>query len=152
MYVDASALIAILHQEPDWPRFKEAIEQAREELLVSSLTIFEAATGLARARLGRSPRKNTTDELRLAEAAVRSLIESLDIREIELSREVGRLALETAAKYGKAVGHPAGLNFGDCFAYACASFHRTSLLFKGDDFSKTDIANGARPASGEDAS
>ena len=140
MYIDASALIAILHQEPDWPRFKEAIEREPDELLVSSLTIFEAATGLARARLGGAQRKNTAFELERAHAAVRELIESLDIREISITSEIGRLAIETAAKYGKAVGHPAELNFGDCFAYACAGFHRTSLLFKGDDFSKTDIA------------
>ncbi len=140
MYVDASALIAILHQEFDWPRYKEAIEKAQEGLLVSSLTIFEAATGLAKARLGRASRKNTPEELRLAEAAVRALIEALEIQEIELTRPIGRLALEVAGRYGKAVGHPAGLNFGDCFAYACASFHATSLLFKGEDFSKTDIA------------
>jgi ribonuclease VapC len=140
MYLDASALIAILHQESDWPRYKQAIEEAQDGLLVSPLTIFEAATGLARARLGKTSRKNTLDELKLAEAAVRALIEALDIQEIELTPPIGRLALEAAAKYGKAVGHPADLNFGDCFAYACASFHATPLLFKGEDFSKTDIA------------
>jgi ribonuclease VapC len=138
MYADASALIAILNQEADWLRFGEAIEQ--DGLLVSSLTIFEAAAGLARARLGKAARKNTPEELKLAEAAVRSLFEALDIQEIEVTRPIGRLALEAAAKYGKVVGHPAGLNFGDCFAYACATFHATSLLFKGEDFSKTDIA------------
>ncbi|HXY59810.1 MAG TPA: type II toxin-antitoxin system VapC family toxin [Methylocystis sp.] len=139
-YIDASAIIAILNQEPDWRRFKQAIEEEPEELLVSSLAIFEAAAGLAKARLGGAKRKNTPFELERAHAAVRAFTESLDVREIAITSEIGRLAIEAAAKYGKAVGHPAALNFGDCFAYACARFHHTSLLFKGDDFSKTDIA------------
>ena len=49
------------------------------------------------------------------------------------------LGLEAYAHYGKG-RHPAKLNMGDCFAYACAKSHKAKLLFKGDDFTKTDIA------------
>lgn len=139
MYIDASVIIAILNREPDWETFKKAIEAETGELQISSLSIFEATFGLAKARIGRAPHKNTPAELELANSAVRKFIEALDIREIEVANGIGRLAMEAAAKYGKAVGHPADLNFGDCFAYACARFHGASLLFKGEDFSKTDI-------------
>jgi len=66
MYIDASVIIAILNQESDWRKFKHSIDGAKEELLVSSLTIFEAATGLARARIGKTARKNTPAELERA--------------------------------------------------------------------------------------
>lgn len=53
---------------------------------------------------------------------------------------LGAGALEAARTYGKALGHEADLNFGDCFAYACAKGYWTALLYKGDDFAKTDLA------------
>ena len=53
--------------------------------------------------------------------------------------DVGRRALDAAAHFGRAVGHPANLNFGDCFVYDCAKAYRVPLLFKGEDFSQTDI-------------
>jgi len=56
-----------------------------------------------------------------------------------ITAEIGRKAIEAAKRYSKAVGHPAALNFGDCFAYACARAYRVPLFFKGQDFSRTDI-------------
>ena len=53
---------------------------------------------------------------------------------------IGDKALAVAACYGKFVGHEADLNFGDCFAYACAKAFNSPLLYKGDDFAKTDMA------------
>ena len=60
--------------------------------------------------------------------------------EIMISGDIGDRAIEASMKYGKAVGHSADLNFGDCFAYACAKAHRLPLLYKGNDFSQTDLA------------
>ena len=57
-----------------------------------------------------------------------------------LTRSIGDAAFRAAMKYGKSVGHPADLNFGDCFAYACAKAYRLGLIYKGDDFAKTDLA------------
>ena len=57
-----------------------------------------------------------------------------------VSPEVGRFALDASATFGKVVGHVADLNFGDCFAYACAKALKTSLLYKGNDFAHTDLA------------
>ena len=61
-------------------------------------------------------------------------------KEIMISGDIGNRAIEASMKYGKAVGHKADLNFGDCFAYACAKAHRLALLYKGNDFSQTDLA------------
>jgi ribonuclease VapC len=53
--------------------------------------------------------------------------------------EVGELAVAACSTYGRAVGHPAKLNLGDCFAYACARSLEVPLLFKGNDFPHTDM-------------
>ena len=78
--------------------------------------------------------------LALTRDAIDYLIEDLQIREIPISSTIGVAALDAAMTYGKAVGHPADLNFGDCYAYACAKTHRLPLLYKGNDFAKTDLA------------
>ena len=57
-----------------------------------------------------------------------------------VTREQAEIARAAYRDFGKGSGHPAGLNFGDCFAYALAKATREPLLFKGDDFSKTDVA------------
>lgn len=69
---------------------------------------------------------------------VRDFMEAAHI----VTAEDGETALEAFARYGKGQGHPAQLNMGDCFAYAVARNLRTMLLFKGDDFSRTDLAQG----------
>ena len=64
------------------------------------------------------------------------------IRTMPITEKEAEAALATFSRYGKGRGHPARLNLGDCFAYATAKSYRTTLLFKGDDFDKTDV----RPA------
>ena len=138
MVIDASVIIAVLKQESDAAHFEAAIDAGRGRLLISPLAIYEATLGLARAR-GRGE-KSTRRDIELARAAVRAFVEDNSVREVDVTPEIGTRAIEAAAVYGKAVGHPADLNFGDCFAYACAKTHAAPLLFKGDDFAKTDIA------------
>jgi len=75
-----------------------------------------------------------------AQAAVDAFIEDLDAEEIAITPEIGRRALDACASYGKAVGHAADLNFGDCFAYACAKQLGAPLIYKGGDFARTDLA------------
>ncbi len=72
--------------------------------------------------------------------AVEALIEGVGAEEMVISAEIGDRALETAMRYGKAVGHAADLNFVDCFAYACAKARQMPLLYKGNDFAETDLA------------
>ena len=139
--VDASAIVAILVREPDAERLSQAIDAAPPPLLVSPLTIFEASLSLARAKLGPRPaRKPTSHEIRAALAVVVAFVEANDLTEIEISGAIGRQAVEAAAVYGKAVGHEADLNFGDCFAYAAAKANGARLVYKGEDFSRTDLA------------
>jgi ribonuclease VapC len=137
MFLDASAIIALLAREPDAERIAEAIDNARGSLLVSPLARFEATTGLARAKSRGRP--TTAETLEAARAVVTAFLETNSVREIPVSANIGQLALDAAARFGRVVGHPADLNFGDCFAYACAKDHRAPLLFKGDDFSQTDV-------------
>ena len=73
-----------------------------------------------------------------ADAEVRNLIRVHDIRIVPVSAEIGALAVEASRRFGHG-RHPASLNFGDCFAYACARHHGVPLLFKGEDFSQTDV-------------
>ncbi|WP_370568487.1 type II toxin-antitoxin system VapC family toxin [Methylocystis sp. Sn-Cys] len=139
IFLDASAVIAILNREPDSERLITAIEEARGQLNISPISTFESVLGLARARIGAPARRSAAEDLRLATASVREFIRANDIREISISPEIGQGAILAAATYGKAVGHPADLNFGDCFAYSCAKALGATLLYKGDDFTKTDL-------------
>jgi len=151
MFVDASAIVAILNEEADATAFSTQLASHNGPFFVSGLVRFEASTALARAkvRVGSSTRKPTAETLKQAESVVDDFAEAIGAEDIEISREIGRLALEASRRFGKAVGHPADLNFGDCFAYACAKAKGTRLLFKGDDFGLTDIND--RPRGGADA-
>jgi ribonuclease VapC len=68
------------------------------------------------------------------------VIASAGIEIVPVTEEIGRIAVDAFDRYGKGRGHPAQLNMGDCFAYACAKAHGLPLLYKGADFSKTDLA------------
>jgi uncharacterized protein with PIN domain len=93
-------------------------------------------------RRSRAPAKKPVDAKAIAQAkaVVAAFVEDLGAREIIISGDIGRKAVEAAGRYGKVVGHQAALNFGDCFAYACAKAYRAPLLYKGEDFSQTDLA------------
>ena len=81
----------------------------------------------------------------LAETAVDDFIVALAAQEIPIDAAIGRLALDAAKTFGKFVAHPAGLNFGDCYAYACAKTIGTPLLYKGEDFALTDVNRAFEP-------
>ena len=130
MFVDASALAAILLSEPDAETLEARLVASRTKLIISPLAIFEAALAIApKLRL-------TVDE---AADRVRAYVE-VEMTIVPITAEIGRLALEARSRYGKGTGHPARLNMGDCFAYACARAHGAPLLYKGDDFVHTDLA------------
>ena len=73
-----------------------------------------------------------------AEGAVEAFLTDFNIEVVAIQAEARREAIRAHVRYGKG-RHPAALNFGDCFAYACARHARSPLLYKGDDFSRTDI-------------
>jgi ribonuclease VapC len=126
MVVDSSALIAILLGEPEAEAFSQAIVSAPKRL-VSAVSALEAAI-VIHARKGRAGIR----ELDLLLDAARLTIVSLDTEQVYLARA----AYE---KFGKG-HHPAALNFGDCCSYALACFAGEALLFKGNDFPRTDVA------------
>jgi ribonuclease VapC len=130
MFVDASAIVAILTREPEADALAEVLESARSPI-TSPIAIFEAALGICRKRHA------SVEE---AEADVREFLGVAAIRAVSITERDAETALAAFSRYGKGRGHPAQLNLGACFAYAVAKNHRTALLFKGDDFSKTDIA------------
>ena len=125
MVIETSALLAILQNEPERRAFNEAIEAA-DTRAVSVATFVEASIVI---------------EARYGAEGVRDLdlfIERAGIELVDVSVAEGRAARRAYARYGKG-HHAAGLNFGDCFAYALATERGEPLLFKGVDFSKTDV-------------
>lgn len=143
MFLDASAIVAILGREPGHEEIEKRLPQeADSALYISPLVRFEAAVALARLKSKQAERnaRPSPTLLRQAAEAVNIFVEDLGIEEVSISPETGRKALEASASYGKAVGHPADLNFGDCFVYACVKALDTALLYKGNDFAKTDLA------------
>lgn len=139
MFIDASAVIAILNREPGADELVKRLAASDRTPLFSPLSRFEAVVGLARSRSGKH-RAPDAEQIEAARAAVDLLFSEARAQSVAISDSTGAGALEAARTYGKAVGHPADLNFGDCFAYACAKEHRAALLYKGDDFSRTDLA------------
>lgn len=130
MFVDASAFLAILLREPEADDFADRLAAA-DECMTSPLALYEVVASLmSRKRLDKAS----------AEGRVRAILDTANISVTPITPEIGRLALEAFERYGKGRGHPAQLNMGDCFAYACARALGVPLLYKGDDFDRTDIA------------
>lgn len=142
MFIDASALVAVINQEPGWDELAKRLSDVQNACFVSPLVRFEAALAVARAAAtaGGATGRPTPEILAAAGELVDDLVAELGAKEIVISNAVGDKALEAAMTYGKAVGHPADLNFGDCFAYACAKAYRIRLIYKGGDFAQTDLA------------
>ncbi len=131
MIIDASALIAILRDEPDAIAYARAIEAATRRS-VSAVNFVEAAVVIDGSRDPVASRR--FDELF---AAAQLSVEPV-------TREQAQLAREAYRDFGKGGGHPARLNFGDCFAYALAKVTGEPLLYKGSDFSHTDLQSALR--------
>jgi ribonuclease VapC len=124
--VDSSALIAILRGETECVDFTDLIDSS-EHVRISAGTILETSIVI-----------DAFDDAILS----RKLNDLIRLGQIEIepfTAEQASIAREAYADFGKGSGHPAGLNFGDCFAYALAYAMDEPLLFKGGDFSRTDI-------------
>ena len=128
MFVDASAWTAILLAEDDYKTFLRKLAGA-PVVLTSAIAGWETVRAVARA---------TNRSLDDVATMLDGLQRSANTRVVTIGSAEQRLALDAHARFGKGV-HPAKLNLGDCFAYACARTNGVPLLFKGDDFSLTDI-------------
>ena len=135
MFVDASAVVAILTREPEAGALADVLEEAHSPI-TSPIAVFEAVLGVCRKRHA------SVEE---AEQDVGEFLELAGVRIEPITDKEARRALAAFSRYGKGRGHPAQLNLGDCFAYATAKNARTGLLFKGEDFDKTDILPAAQP-------
>jgi ribonuclease VapC len=135
MFVDASAIVAILTREPEADTLADALEGASSPI-TSPIAIFEAAAGICRKRHA------SVEE---AEEDVNEFLRLAGVRAVPIIERDAETALVAFSRYGKGRGHPARLNLGDCFAYAVTRNHRTALLFKGEDFYKTDVPSAVRP-------
>ena len=127
--VDTSALMAILEDEPELDRFVTLIAND-DDVVIAAPTYLEFMMVSISRRGGEH--RATSDEL----------LQRLSIRVIGWSQEMADIATETFIRFGKG-RHPAQLNFGDCMAYALAKSFDAPLLFKGNDFSLTDIESAA---------
>ena len=125
MIVDSSAVLAILFDEPDARRHAAAI-MAASHCRMSVANVLEAAIAVER-------RGGDTGAYELD-----NLLESAEIELVPVTVEHLVVARRAWRRFGKG-NHPAALNFGDCFAYALARTTGETLLFKGEDFARTDI-------------
>jgi ribonuclease VapC len=135
MFVDASAIVAILTREPEADTLADARGGASSPI-TSPIAIFEAAAGICRKRHA------SVEE---AEEDVNEFLRVVGVSAVPITERDAETALSAFSRYGKGRGHPARLNLGDCFAYAVTRNRRTALLFKGEDFDKTDIPSAVHP-------
>lgn len=126
MIIDTSALIAILRAEDDASDMALAIERAQIRK-ISAANYLETAVVIDASRDPVASRR--FDEL----------VDTAELRVESVTHDQARIARDAYRDFGKGSGHKADLNFGDCFAYALAKSTGKALLFKGTDFSHTDI-------------
>jgi ribonuclease VapC len=122
--VDTSALMAIVLNEREADACINVLE-TETEVLISAGSVGEALIVAAR--------RNVAGEMA-------RLIDGLGLNVATVTRASAQRIAEAYERWGKGM-HPAGLNFGDCFAYEVARQHECRLLFVGDDFSKTDVGS-----------
>lgn len=129
MILDTSAVIAIIRDEPERDVFVRAVVAA-EHPRISAASYLEC--GIVVDRLGDPVLSRRFD----------ALLASMAVEVVEVTAQQARIARQAYRDFGRGTGHPAGLNFGDCFPYALAVACDAPLLYKGDDFVHTDV----RPA------
>ena len=129
MHLDASAIVAMITRETDHVELAASLARSRVRT-ASAVGLYEATLGIAR-KLDWTP----LEARRLVEA----FLALADVQVLAIDRPIWVAAVEAFELFGKG-RHPAALNMGDCFAYACARIRGEPLLFTDDDFGRTDIA------------
>lgn len=128
MMIDASAIVAILNGEADAQRLAAAIEAAKAPF-TSPVAVYEATVALMREN------QWSAEE---AGGVVHDFLGAASIKVVMITEAMAATSAKAFENFDKG-RHPAKLNMGDCFAYAAARAYRAPLLFKGDDFSRTDV-------------
>tara|TARA_R110002020_G_scaffold184749_3_gene381877 strand:- start:55 stop:456 length:402 start_codon:yes stop_codon:yes gene_type:complete len=124
--VDTSAILSVLFAEDDAEQMKAAL--AGDENPVVSAPTYLGARIVLGGRIGI-----------LAQEKVDAFLASANVEVMEFNKGQATIAAAAWQRYGRGSGSPAKLNFGDCFSYALAQFLAVPLLYKGDDFSATDV-------------
>lgn len=126
MIVDSSAIVALLKREAQWDEVAQALETSQERS-ISAGTYLEVGI--------------VVDSWKdpLLSRSLDELLERFQIVVEPVTAEQTHIARQAYRDYGKGSGHPARLNFGDCFSYALARVKREAILFKGTDFQHTDL-------------
>ena len=130
IFVDTSAIVAILIAEPDASTLAAKLGADRERISAGHV-VLEAAMRLS-SQLGLSPT--------VADQLVARLLREAEIKLIPITEDIAHSSVEAFERYGKGRGAPGNLNLGDCLSYACAKALGALLLFKGHDLSQTDVA------------
>lgn len=128
VFVDASALVAIISEETGYEKLAGLIARA-DKALWSAISRWETVRAVTRIK-----RQSVLEAEHITDRYAGTFLTLVSI-----GAEEARLAIEAHHRYGKG-NHDARLNIGDCFAYACAKAHGAKLLYKGDDFALTDLA------------
>ena len=132
MIVDTSAIVAILKDEADGVFLSKALDSA-EVVRISAASYLETSIVIAKYR---DPVLN---------AKLDELMEDVEVVIEPVTPEQACIARQAYRDYGRGSGHPANLNFGDCFSYALARAKREPILFKGDGFVHTDLRPAVQP-------
>lgn len=128
MFLDASAIIALLLEKPGCDNLERRIEAHGGHFYFSQIARIAAVTAIGGASVEQA--RQIVDEL----------LTELSAREISVQGDVGTKALHAWATYGKASGHPAALELSDCYSYGCAKAYRIPLLTLIDGFAQTDLS------------
>jgi ribonuclease VapC len=129
--LDSSILVGLIKGEQYSDRFLDLL--SAEDCAIGAPTLVEARAWCAMNLMGRSSHW------------LEEFIDGEGVSVVPFTREMAEVASQAFATFGRASGHPARLNFGDCMAYAVSAVMRAPLLFKGGDFGRTDVM--AHPAS-----
>ena len=128
VFVDTSAIVAFILDERGASALVGQLERADRRLTSPAVRLETCMVLASRLDIPPLAAQDLFDDFRLQS----------EVAELAIDERVGRLAVECFERYGKG-RHPAGLNFGDCLSYACAKAHGAALLFKGEDFARTDV-------------
>jgi ribonuclease VapC len=129
MYVDASAIVAMIVAEPESIQLIETLDAAKSDRITAPVAIFEATAAIARIR---------ACSLIDAQTLVRDFLREAEIQVVPMTEHHADLAANAMQRFGKG-RNPASLNMGDCFGYAVAKAANIPILFIGDDFTRTDL-------------
>ena len=126
MVIDSSVLLSILLRENDSDELMSSLLGARRRVIAAPTYLESCIASTFRAGV------RSNDQ-------IRKLVRSTKIDIIDFPTEAAHVAVEAFLKYGKGQGHKAQLNFGDCISYAMSKTEMMPLLFKGEDFTLTDV-------------